>query len=290
MRLSPIVTKETVHYGEKMSDMNNSTLPDRWWHVRLRKKGQKATVYLNDLTLADLASRILNPWSASQPFTVSGVIFKSSSDVDEVQIVATTRSQQQYAADHDALMNERNIFDMATDRRWLPFEDGKDYTNELLFASETTASGTVTGPVQQSKKVFIVHGRDEEMKSAAARLIAQCGLEPIILHEQPNKGRTIIEKFADYADVGFAVVLLSPDDEMNDGSRRARQNVILERGYFLGKLGRMRVAALFRNAENFEIPSDFAGVLYTEYDGGGWRYAIAKELRAAGFAVDLNAI
>lgn len=272
--------------------MASDALPDQWWHARLRKKGQKQVVYLNDLTFSELRERLLDPWTNSQPFTVSGAIFKSSSDVDEVQVVLTDQKQTELAAIHDRSMSARGIVDMATDRKWLPFRDGADYTNQLLFAkpkkTEEKSKVEVSGAPSVTNKVFIVHGHDEEMKVAAARLVSQCGLEPVILHEQPNKGRTIIEKFSDYADVGFAIILLSPDDELKDGSRRARQNVVLELGYFIGRLGRERVAVLYRSDERFEIPSDFGGVLYTEYDSGGWRYAIAKELKAAGFSVDLN--
>src|SRR5690606_22859595 len=104
-----------------------------------------------------------------------------------------------------------------------------------------------------SNKIFIVHGHDEEIKQAAARVLEKLGFDAIILHEQANKGRTVIEKFVDYSDVGFAVVLLTPDDiayskrvTPEDAKFRARQNVILELGYFLGKLGRERVFVLFR--------------------------------------------
>lgn len=96
-------------------------------------------------------------------------------------------------------------------------------------------------PAQKSDRVFIVHGHDEGMRESVARVLTKLSLEPVILHEQPDQGRTIIEKFYDYSDVGFAVVLLSPDDRGyldSDGpdaaSSRARQNVILEWGFFLG--------------------------------------------------------
>lgn len=143
-------------------------------------------------------------------------------------------------------------------------------------------------------KVFLVHGHDESALHLTARFIEGLGLDPVILHEQPNEGRTIIEKFVDYADVGFAVVLLTPDDQgapmsapSEDLQPRARQNVILELGYFLGKLGRSRVCALY--CGGVEIPSDYKGVIFLPLDdSGGWRLTLARELKAAGFAVDMN--
>jgi predicted nucleotide-binding protein len=111
-------------------------------------------------------------------------------------------------------------------------------------------------------------------------------LEAIILHEQPDAGRTIIEKFVDCADeVGFAVVLLTPDDLGGSALAsthvaRARQNVIFELGYFAGKLGRGRVC-LLRKGE-VEIPSDLYGVIYTDMDAAeGWKIKLVRELKAA---------
>jgi predicted nucleotide-binding protein len=146
-----------------------------------------------------------------------------------------------------------------------------------------------------STRVFVVHGHDEEAKQTTARFLENIGLEPIILHEQPTSGRTIIEKFEDHADVGFAVVLLTPDDVAHAAnaptkvSGRARQNVILELGYFIGRLTRRRVCALYK--PGVEIPSDYQGVGYIELDpAGGWRTKLAQELVKEGFAIKLEAL
>ncbi len=143
------------------------------------------------------------------------------------------------------------------------------------------------------KEVFVIHGRDNEAKEAVARFLARLDLEPVILHEQPNEGRTIIEKFEEHAQAAFAVVLLTPDDAgalENEKDRlrpRARQNVIFEFGYFIGRLGRKRVCALTRG--DLEMPSDYDGVLYVPLDdAGAWRMRLVKELRAAGLNVDAN--
>lgn len=145
----------------------------------------------------------------------------------------------------------------------------------------------------QSKKVFIVHGHDEGARESVARFVERIGFEPIILHEQANKGRTVIEKVEANSDVSFAVVILTPDDE---GCRkggipepRARQNVLLELGYFIGKLGRERVCALKRGI--VEIPSDFAGIVWESMDAGtAWKQALGRELEAAGHTIDWNVV
>lgn len=146
-------------------------------------------------------------------------------------------------------------------------------------------------------KVFIVHGHDGEVRETVARFIERLGLEPVILHERPNKGRTIITKFREEsADVGFAVVLMTPDDlggpapvattaELN---ARARQNVVFELGFFIGALGPERVAAIIRG--NMERPSDFDGVVYISFDKEDWGARLGQELQAAGYEIDWNRV
>ena len=144
-----------------------------------------------------------------------------------------------------------------------------------------------------TKEVFIVHGRDDAAKETVARFLDRLGLSPVILHEQPNQGRTIIEKFEHHAQVGFAIALLTPDDVgalQEDASNlkpRARQNVIFEFGYFIGRLGRERVCALTKG--DIELPSDYDGVIYIPLDDSeGWKMKLVQEFKNAGLNVDAN--
>jgi len=166
-----------------------------------------------------------------------------------------------------------------------------------LLETELQLSGGQSATVSsgpKGHKIFLVHGHDDRALHETARFLEKLRQEVIILREQPNKGRTLIEKFENYADVGFAIVLLTPDDKggpkdspASDLKSRARQNVVFELGYFIGRLGRNRVCALY--LEGVEIPSDYSGVLYTKMDtSGAWRLEIAKELKAAGLPVDMN--
>lgn len=149
-------------------------------------------------------------------------------------------------------------------------------------------------PSGNNHRIFLVHGHDERVVQETARLLERLGQEVVILRDQPNAGKTIIEKFEEYSDVGFAVVLLTGDDRggtaataFDDQTPRARQNVIFEMGYFIGRLGRGRVCVLYQ--QGVEIPSDYSGVLYHEIDAGSaWRIHLANELRAANFQIDLN--
>ena len=185
-----------------------------------------------------------------------------------------------------------NLQNMA-DQIIVPF--ARDYI-EYVSTDATQAREDAALPERSaaSGKVFVVHGYDGEARESVARFLLELDLKPIILHEQPNQGRTIIEKVEDHGDVGFAVVLLTADDVggPKDGQMqpRPRQNVLLELGYFIGRLGRARVCALKRG--EMEFPTDFAGVVWEPFDGaaGSWKQRLGRELQAAGFEIDWNKV
>lgn len=138
-------------------------------------------------------------------------------------------------------------------------------------------------------KVFIVHGHDGELKQSVARIVEKQGIEAIILSEQANQGNTIIEKFEQYSDVSGAICLFTADDlaKAKSGDTmqpRARQNVVFEAGYFMGKLGRRNVVILADSG--IETPSDLSGVVYT--NTVNWQVDLLKELKAMGYTVDFN--
>jgi|GEM_PF-359035 len=156
------------------------------------------------------------------------------------------------------------------------------------------------------KKIFIVHGHNDTLKTKVARVVEQMGLKAIILHEQEDYGKTVIEKFEDNVeDIGFAIVLLTADDtavsrgdlekeKTHKGFKatyrdRARQNVIFEMGFFVGKLGRARVFEL--QEEGIEEPSDLKGIIYTSADKEDmWRFKLAKRLKAVGYEVNTDCL
>ncbi|MEA2164282.1 MAG: hypothetical protein QOK37_2409 [Thermoanaerobaculia bacterium] len=143
---------------------------------------------------------------------------------------------------------------------------------------------------QASNEVFIVHGHDN-VRHAVAGFLSSLSLSPIMLDDKPNRGQTIIEKLEHHAFTSFAVVLLTPDDEGRKKGApslksRPRQNVILELGYFLARLGRHRVCALY--VPGVELPSDMHGVLYVELDDrGGWKYRLQQEMVAVGIPISV---
>jgi predicted nucleotide-binding protein len=142
-------------------------------------------------------------------------------------------------------------------------------------------------------RIFVVHGHDISARDAVEKFLSDVGLRKIILQTEVGTGQTTIEKFEEYSNVHFAIVIVTPDDEghkrepPSDLRPRARQNVIFELGYFLGKLGRHRVVALYKKEDDeIEFPSNYESVGYLHMDsGGGWRVELAKSMRKAGIDV-----
>jgi predicted nucleotide-binding protein len=173
---------------------------------------------------------------------------------------------------------------------------------ELIPLSSVASSATTeieqqAHTVSKTKKVFVVHGHDEIAKTNLEVFLLEIGLEPIVLHRQADEGLTIIEKFEKHSDVGYAFILLTPDeityikaDEVKSDNKRtkefrARANVIFEFGYFVGKLGRSRVCCLYTG--DVSLPSDVSGMIYKKFTSNieEVAYSIIKDLKASGYAI-----
>lgn len=223
-------------------------------------------------------------------YPISSVVYR------DWNLAATSAIEQAFGVMHSNVrqFQEASKFDInrtTTDesmRRWLEVQKSllEAYINQLESAgSDEVLRGKV--------KVFLVHGNDLETRETIARFMQNLGLEPIILSEQAHQGRTIIEQIEMHTNVPFGVVLLTPDDvgEAKGQERnlkpRARQNVILELGFLMGRLGRNRVCAIRKGS--VDIPSDFHGVLWTSWEKD-WKIELIRELRAAGIEVDFTKI
>jgi predicted nucleotide-binding protein len=165
---------------------------------------------------------------------------------------------------------------------------GKDEGDEAVLAAVRRAL---------TPRVFVAHGHDLGAKDELVRFLMALELRPVVLNEEAETGRTIIEKFEDYSDVAYAIILLTPDDvggtaTAADLRPRARQNVIFELGYFFGKLGRDKVAALCKRDDGeLELPSDYSSILSIKMDpAGGWKIKLAKEMITAHFDIDLDRV
>ena len=151
----------------------------------------------------------------------------------------------------------------------------------------------------QSNKVFVVYGHDKDSREQLEAMLRRWGLEPLILDQLPSEGQTIIEKLENYTnEAQFGIVLATPDDEghrknhPDEKAFRARQNVVLELGMLLSKLGRDKVAILLRSQTEMERPSDIQGLIYISFkenisEAG---LQLAKEMSAKGYKIDVQRI
>ena len=254
---------------------------------------QKAIDAIPELKQQRYDSPKFTKWKRDTQVALRNIFGDTSSQLNEFNgivfsPVVASSPPLRIGADKSAQFQEayRRGLDTATATLESMIEEIEEY-------GETDNQTTMPSEIHNTNEVFIIHGRDDGTKQAVARFLQTLGLKPVILHEQANLGRTIIEKFEDHAQVGFAVVLLTPDDvgSLNEEEPhlkpRARQNVIFEFGYFIGKLGRERVCALV--VGDVEKPSDYDGVLYISFnDSSNWKMKLIGELKAAGINVDAN--
>jgi predicted nucleotide-binding protein len=192
----------------------------------------------------------------------------------------------------------RDKYGTYADRRRFLNEEFEEALNLLEFgeSAESTEQKKESPPLpwatsdSPKKKVFVVHGRDNEAKQEVSRHIESLGIEVIILHEKASSGMTIIEKIEHYSDdADFAIILYTACDhgrgihEKNvHPKNRARQNVVFEHGYLMAKLGRENVCALVKG--EIETPNDISGVVYVPLDPpGAWKIEVNKELKACGY-------
>lgn len=266
---------------------------------KVGKNGINKRHFERDKTdLSEIKRRIVLPFLRKEDFQFDGYFLKHK-DIQRIAIKSTSKKSSDIAtiendnlppgviafiSEKDVISSESHTTDMTT----AVFDEAK----KELGSNPTPPKAATTA--LDMNKIFIVHGRDDLAKTEAARFIEKLGFMAVILHEQPSSGKTIIEKIEAHTNVGFAIVLYTPCDMGNlagttEQKPRARQNVVFEHGYLIGKLGRENVCALVKG--NVEIPNDISGVVYVPHDqSGAWMLAVAKELRNAGYKVDMNKI
>jgi predicted nucleotide-binding protein len=207
------------------------------------------------------------------------------------------------AADKLTLPNQENLV-AAKDKKYLidAVQKGKVkgayLCTEKYLTTNLAHAQTVSSSGNLKRRVFVVSGADEAMKQAITTALTKLYLIPIVMCEEPSHGRKLMERFEDYADVGFAVVLLSPDDfgysknaESTTRKLRPRQEVVFELGFLLGKLGRENVLVFFKECLNFEVPTDFEGMKTVAFDQlDSWKLALIRELGNSGYSVDADRI
>jgi len=276
-----------------------------FYHIQIYHKNGVDESKIN-LTEEELIERIVKPYDSGVPIVINGATIR----LDLIQRIKVFETKDNLDSIVEALENRRkakrdpySIFDSSP--TWKAIETGKNVTDKYITGPAGHKKDNVvvqtrkfasTKPVAGSngkEKVFVVHGHNNALKDETCVFLSAIGFEPIVLHRQPDKGLTVIEKFEEYSNVKYAIVLLTPDDygfiadelKKPDNERvgefRARQNVIFELGFFIGRLGRQSVCCLFKNVE---VPSDISGLIYKKVNKSVDEigYEIIKELKAAG--------
>ena len=274
--------------------------PKMYYSIYIHTTSKKHT-NLDIPSKEELISNCLEPYLNYKYFYISGFRIHRT-EIKEIIIKETDFSLKEEAKKREEEDKDSNTTTYYENMVMFDKKLGTNITDNILKEAKTKIdekkiekdrNGKINENKKVGNKVFIVHGHDNGLKEEIARFIEKLGLEVIILHEQANNGNTIIEKFEKNAnEIGYAIILYTPCDKgfsSKDGEGRARQNVIFEHGFFIGKLGRKYVAAIKK--DNVEVPSDLSGILYIEYDTkGAWKFELAKEMKGIGFNIDLNHI
>ncbi|MCL5949201.1 MAG: nucleotide-binding protein [Candidatus Bathyarchaeota archaeon] len=247
----------------------------------------------------ELVRTFATPFTLGQPFwfmgkllnphkVIKAVIFWSYETADKL----TLPNQERLVAAKDKKYLLESILKGKVKGVYLCTEKFLSSTEKTMASNQLAKS--VSGDMR--RRIFVVSGSDDEMRHALTKALTKLWLVPVIMCEEPSQGRKIVEHFTEYADVGFAVVLLSPDDFAYDKAEspakrklRPRQDVVFEFGFLLGKLGKGNVLVFYRECANFEVPTDFDGVKVTAFDDrDSWKLALIRELTNGGYTVDAD--
>lgn len=271
-----------------------------YYHIRVSLKTRVRENKFN-ISLDELESRYLSKYRKGEDFILNGRVIK----IDDIEKVYINESEN--LSDIDTLVATIE----AEDRRssigviggpsikWRAAGRLKDVTDDLLLEPP----GCMIQEQKEQKtdmdktKAFIVHGHDEGLKQQLEIFLSRLGIQPVVLHREANQGLTVLEKFEKHSEVQYAFVLLTPDDigcsvkekdqPIESYQFRARQNVIFELGFFIGKLGRAKVCTLYK--DGVELPNDISGLVYQKVNDNieDVGFHIIKELKAAGLEVSL---
>lgn len=265
-------------------------------------KSQKNREYfeLDKVDLQEIKEEIIIPYLEKKEFQFDGY-FLDPKDIARVVVKETERTSKENSKHANDNMSPGIIMYISPEDTVSYDKYTNDITKEVFSDARKKiklghSSKPVTKKMELDKtKVFIVHGHDDLAKTEVARFIEKLNLKAIILHEQASSGNTIIEKIEEYSNVGFGIVLYTPCDigakkgDEKNLKQRARQNVVFEHGYLMGKIGRRNVCALVKS--NVETPNDISGIVYVPMDDHkAWQVAVAKEMRNSGYDIDMNLI
>lgn len=267
------------------------------YHIYIEYAESELSGFRFNLSHEELNRTFAWPFAAGQPFwfmgkllspvkVIKAILFWSYETADKLKLPdqesLVTAKDQKYKIESILKGRVRGAY-LCTEEFMAPTKKA-EATNQSV---EVSLGNT-------RRRIFVVSGTDNSMKQALTAALTKLSLAPVVIHEEPRQGRKILERYADYADVGFAVVLLSPDDcvypkedKTTKSKLKPRQDIIFLLGYLLGKLGREKVLVFFKECTNFETPNDFEGINFCAFDDrGSWKLALIRELTNSGYSVD----
>lgn len=278
--------------------------PNMYYHI-LICIAEKEYLEMNT-SIEEIKEDIIIPYTQGKKIMINGNIIQINSS-DNPQIIISSSSQKlNTIRDHEQqYFNRKNpdAYGFFFSYKDLLNDIGGEYEEKYNLKNITkevlkeclngTTSSEKTSPNDKldKSKVFIVHGHDDALKNEVALFINNLQLQPIILHMEVSNSGSIIEKIEANSDVGYAIILYTACDigakkgEEDNLQGRARQNVVFEHGYFIGKIGRKNTCALVKG--DVEKPNDISGVVYVSYSGN-WKLDIANELQSLGYDIDKN--
>jgi predicted nucleotide-binding protein len=262
---------------------------------------EKSGVRFN-VSQEELNRTFATPYAAGQPFWFMGRL------LNPIKVNKAVLFWSNVTADKLSLPNQENLV-AAKNKKYLIESIVKGKVKGAYICTEKFLPSTEKNmPPSQStrstsgnlgRRIIVISGEDDEMKQALTGALTKLLLIPLVMCEEPSQGKKIIENFSrDYADVAFALVLLSPDDfayakneAVTKRKLKPQQDVVFELGFLLGKLGKTNVLVFFRECANFEIPTDFEGIKFTAFDNrDSWKLALIRELTNCGYNVDVDRI
>jgi len=266
-----------------------------------KSKTNRKYYELDKNDLQEIKEDIVIPYLERKQFQFDGY-FLDPKEIVRLVIKKTDKSSKECSRDANNNLSPNIIMYISPEDIVENDTYSTDITKEVIkISKEKIKLGHSLKPINKKStvmdksKVFIVHGHDDLAKIEVARLIEKLNLSVIILHEQASSGKTIIEKIEEYSNVGFAIILYTPcdvgstKDKKDSLQFRARQNVVFEHGYLMGKIGRKNVCALVK--DEVETPNDISGVVYVPMDyHKAWQIAVAKEMRNSGYEIDMNLV
>ena len=259
------MSEDYSRYAIGMNNMNNKIQNDSYKfddNKNERVETLKQLLHQTQTGRSTMSSNDQEIWQARIERVIGRLYGKESTELQQIK----DAMEQHFIISNRQSKEERNAYfsELANER----FDRIEGMLADLILESKSSSGKIDSSNLQRSDNVFIVYGHDEYAALQMEKIIRGFDLNPILLSDQANKGRTLIQKFLEEAkDIAYAFVLFTPDDNVTNQSeeyQQARPNVIFELGWFCGKIGLENVSIVCKKGT--KIPSDLDGIMRIDYE------------------------